>query len=72
MKSQLIKAVESGRILELIYVDGKGNISQRKIKVLDVNAESFCAYCYTRQQRRTFKLDNILSIGHERRIRRGA
>ena len=66
MKGLLLRAVSNGTILEMIYQDCKGNISQRRIKVLSVNDEAFRAYCYTRRQQRTFKLCNILSVGQVR------
>ena len=72
MRSLLLKAVVSGVILEMIYLDCKGNISQRRVRVLSVKEESFRAYCYTRKQQRTFKLANILSVGPVRNMKRGA
>ncbi|TCJ01972.1 hypothetical protein [Cytobacillus praedii] len=72
MRSLLLKAATSGALLEMIYLDCKGNISQRRIKVLSVNEESFRAYCHIRKQQRTFKTSNILSVGPVRNIRRGA
>lgn len=72
MSGLLLKAAVSGAILEMIYLDCKGNISQRRIKVLSVKEESFRAYCYIRMQQRTFKTSNILSVGPVRKIRRGA
>ncbi|MFE8698001.1 hypothetical protein ACFYKT_16790 [Cytobacillus sp. FJAT-53684] len=72
MRSLLIRASASGAILEMIYLDNKGNVSQRRIKVLSVKEESFRAYCYTRKQQRTFKFANVLSAGPARKMRRGA
>ncbi|KOP84133.1 hypothetical protein ACFFHH_20250 [Cytobacillus solani] len=72
MKSLLLKAAASGALLEMIYQDCKGNISQRRIKVLSVNEESLKAYCYIRKQQRTFKITNILSVGPVGNLRRGA
>lgn len=72
MKCLLLRAAASSGILELIYEDYTGNLSQCKIKILTVNDESFHAYCYMRKQQRTFKMSNILSIGPERKMKRGA
>lgn len=63
MKGLLLRAASNGEMLEMIYQDNKGNISQRKIKVLAVGEESFRTFCHTRKQQRTFKLENVLSIG---------
>jgi predicted DNA-binding transcriptional regulator YafY len=72
MKGLLLNAVETGERLELIYMSNKSELSQRIIKVLDVQEDSFKAYCYTRKQFRTFKMSNVLSIGRLRKHKMGA
>lgn len=68
----LKRALANNTDLEMIYLDNKGNLSQRRIKVLSVNNESFRAYCYNRKQQRTFKVSNVLSTGPVRNMKRGA
>ncbi|UYG93170.1 hypothetical protein [Cytobacillus firmus] len=72
MKGILLRAASNGEMLEMIYQDNKGNISQRRVKVLSMNNESFRAYCYARRQQRTFIIGNVLSVGPARKMRRGA
>ncbi|MDR4317907.1 Uncharacterised protein [Niallia circulans] len=72
MKGLLKRAVMNGEVLEMIYLNTKEEISQRRIKVIKLNEESFSAYCFTRNQQRTFKISNILSVGPVRTVRRGA
>ncbi|MBN6888958.1 putative DNA-binding transcriptional regulator YafY [Cytobacillus horneckiae] len=72
MKGLLTRAANRREELEMIYLDNKGNISQRRIKVLSVYDESFRAYCYVKRQQRTFKICNVLSMGPVRSVRRGA
>ena len=72
MKGLLKRAVVNGEVLEMIYLNTKGEISQRRIKVIKLNDDSFSAYCFTRKQQRTFKISNILSVGPVRKVRRGA
>ncbi|WP_433958833.1 hypothetical protein [Cytobacillus horneckiae] len=72
MTGLLKRAVSNREDLEMIYLDDKGNISQRRIKVLSVYDESFRTYCYVRRQQRTFKICNVLSMGPMRSVRRGA
>ncbi len=72
MKSTLKRAVASGEVLEMIYLDDKGNLSQRRIKVLSLKEESFKAYCFSKRQQRTFKVSNVLSVGPVRTARKGA
>lgn len=68
----LKRAAESKGVLEMIYQNNKGEFSQRRIQVIKMNEESFSAYCFTRNQQRTFKISNILSVGPVRKVRRGA
>jgi predicted DNA-binding transcriptional regulator YafY len=73
MKGLLLNAAETGERLEMIYICNKNELSQRTIKVLEVQEYEFKAYYYTRKQFRTFKISNVLSIGHLRKhIKMGA
>lgn len=63
MKGILLRAVNSKNPVELIYMDRGDQISQRIIRVLAINDHAVKAYCYTRRQFRTFRIDNILSVG---------
>lgn len=67
MKGLLIRSIETGEKLEMIYQSNKGDLTQRVIKVEKVGEDSFRAYCFTRKKVRTFKLSNILSIAPTRK-----
>jgi predicted DNA-binding transcriptional regulator YafY len=71
MKGILNRAFESGEILTMIYMDDKGQLSQRRIRIRTINDNQFSAYCFTRNKLRTFKMNNVLSIGLDGR-RKGA
>jgi predicted DNA-binding transcriptional regulator YafY len=71
MKGILNRAFESGEILTIIYMDDKGQLSQRRIRIRTINDNQFSAYCFAKNQLRTFKMNNILSIGLDCR-RKGA
>jgi predicted DNA-binding transcriptional regulator YafY len=58
----LVKSVEYGDVLDMMYMAKDGSISQRRIKVLQVGEVSFRAYCYKRESKRTFTIDNILAL----------
>ncbi|MGD6775848.1 hypothetical protein [Sutcliffiella horikoshii] len=47
--------------IEIIYMSKDGSITQRSLLVLDINKNSVTAFCYLRNQKRTFLLDSILS-----------
>lgn len=63
MKGLLLRALESGEVLEMIYQSDKGELSQRRIKVLDITNGTIKAFCLLRNRQRFFKTTNILSIG---------
>lgn len=41
---------------------GDGQISNRRIKVIQTGDASFSAYCYLRGSKRTFTNDNVLAL----------
>ncbi|WP_188205884.1 hypothetical protein [Alkalibacillus aidingensis] len=55
-------SVISKQILEMIYMDIQGQLTQRIIRVVREEEERILAFCYTRRQVRSFKKENILSI----------
>jgi len=64
MIEHMLKAsLERGSIITIIY-NGKSGISERNIKVLEMNDGKVKAYCYLRKQIRYFKLENILSAAY--------
>ncbi|PTY79708.1 hypothetical protein B5V89_03895 [Heyndrickxia sporothermodurans] len=62
MKGIFLLAKNTGQTLEIIYFSKLNQFSQRKIKVLSIGENSICAFCYLRNKRRVFKLENILSV----------
>lgn len=62
MKGLILRALETNEILEMIYLSERGEISQRKIKIISFANETVTAFCFMRNKPRVFKLSNILSI----------
>jgi len=56
------KPIARQQLLEMIYMSKAGKISKRTIKPFKVKDDSFTAYCFLRQARRTFKIDCVLSV----------
>ncbi|WP_405080021.1 hypothetical protein ACI48J_20435 [Paenibacillus chitinolyticus] len=50
-----------GRRVEIIYMDRKGAISQRDIRLLAVTGDKVKAYCYAQQALRFFRSADILA-----------
>lgn len=69
MSGFFINAMEHRDKIMIYYMDSKGKISQRIIRVVQLDDEKILAYCYYRKQVRSFKKDNILSCGQ---LKRGA
>lgn len=72
MNVLLERALQSGEVLELMYISNENEITYRNIKVINLTEDSFQGYCFLRRQQRFFKFDNILSIGPVRARRKGA
>lgn len=49
-------------IINIIYSSGD-KITQRNIRVFNIQGGSVKAFCYKRDQIRSFKIENILSAG---------
>ena len=62
MRNMLIKSVEYGELLDMMYLSKEGEISKRRIQVIQVGDVSFRAYCHLRKSKRTFTIDNILAL----------
>ncbi|HSI65871.1 MAG TPA: transcriptional regulator [Planococcus sp. (in: firmicutes)] len=62
MKAQILKAFKHQQPIHMIYMAGDGSISKRRVKILSVSGDSFQAYCFLRNRKRTFKIDNVLSL----------
>lgn len=56
------KAIQTGRKVNIIYLTQSGSISKRIIQVISYRDEHIIAFCYMRNQLRTFKIANILAV----------
>lgn len=62
MKAQILKAFKYQQLIDMMYMANDGSISKRRVKILKVSGESFQAYCFLRREKRTFKMENVLSV----------
>ncbi|EST12177.1 hypothetical protein [Sporolactobacillus laevolacticus] len=61
--------MRKGDTIELIYLTSRGNkLSQRTIRIMDVNETYIKAYCYSRKEVRIFRKDHILASRIIRRV----
>jgi predicted DNA-binding transcriptional regulator YafY len=50
-----------GRVVEIIYINDSGKITQRKIRVNSIENGIVRAYCFQQRGPRVFKIGNILA-----------
>jgi len=50
-----------GEVVEIVYMDKDGNLSQRRIEVHGIRGELVYSTCLTSGERRTFRKDRILA-----------
>lgn len=62
MKEQLIKAMQRNQVVNMMYIAKDGSITKRRVKVIKIIGDSFQAYCFTRQAKRTFMIDSVLAV----------
>ena len=62
VKERLLKAMQRKQFVDLMYMSKSGGITKRRVKVINVTNESFHAYCFTKNAKRTFLIENVLSM----------
>jgi len=62
MKDKMFSIWRNDQVIDMIYMDGKGKISKRRIRIINIHDQKFVAYCYLRNAKRTFQYENILSF----------
>lgn len=46
----------------MMYISKNNKITKRMVKIIKVDENSFRAFCFTRNAKRTFMIENILSL----------
>lgn len=49
-------------MVTIMYMSKSGEITKRRLKILKIMDDKFCAYCYTKCAQRTFIIDQVLAI----------
>ena len=62
MNEVILKSMKSGQIVEVMYMAKNGQVTKRRLKVIKLQSDSFQAYCFLRNTKRTFKVDNVLAL----------
>lgn len=61
MKEQLLKAMQRNQLVDLMYMSKSGGITKRRVNVIKMIGESFQAYCFMKNDKRTFIIDSVLA-----------
>lgn len=61
MKESLSKAMRYGQMVDVMYLSKSGEITKRRLKLLKLCGDSFQAYCFLRNTKRTFIIENVLA-----------
>ncbi|MEH7384998.1 hypothetical protein V7147_06230 [Bacillus sp. JJ1521] len=67
MRGTLQRALIQHTPIEIIYISQNGILTQRQIKVLEIQETTIKAFCLLRNKKRTFKIDSILSAAAPRK-----
>ncbi|UII57060.1 hypothetical protein LS684_06365 [Cytobacillus spongiae] len=69
MMQLLKRGFTERQLLEIIYISSKQKITHRTIIIYRIDDTSIQAYCYLRKQKRTFLIENILSVSpHHKKV----
>lgn len=62
MREQLVKAMRRNQLVNMMYVSKNGSVTKRRVKIIKIVGDSFQAFCFMRQTKRTFLIRNILAV----------
>ena len=62
MNKQLVKAMQRNQLVDIMYMAKDRSITKRRIKVIVMTEDNLQAYCFVRNAKRIFKIDNILAV----------
>ncbi|WP_419877975.1 WYL domain-containing protein [Brevibacillus centrosporus] len=62
MIKELQRAISQHQHIQIIYLGGDGNTSQRILRPVEIAGDRLKVYCLTRRAPRVFNIENILAI----------
>lgn len=51
-----------GKVVQLIYIDRKRNVSIRDVRIISVKGNQFKAFCYSAGAVRIFNVDHVVDM----------
>ena len=62
VRIELERYLNRGWIVELMYLSRIGEMSKRRVQIIKIQGEVFQAYCFKRNSKRTFLIENVLAL----------
>ncbi|MCR8853592.1 transcriptional regulator [Lysinibacillus fusiformis] len=62
MREQLIKAMQRNQLVDIMYIAKNGSVTKRRVRVIKIVGDSFQAFCFTRQAKRSFIIRNVIAV----------
>ncbi|MBO8162360.1 MAG: WYL domain-containing protein [Brevibacillus sp.] len=62
MQRDLERCLANNQLVEIIYMDRRGQTSKRVLRLYAIEGDKVKAYCFTRRANRVFTLTNILAV----------
>lgn len=62
VREQLVKAMQRNQLLNIMYLSKTGDISKRRIKIVKIVNNSVQAFCFLKNAKRTFIIENVLAV----------
>lgn len=62
MREQLVKAMQRNQLVNMMYVSKNGSVTKRRVKIIKIVGDSFQAFCFMRQTKRTFLISSVLAV----------
>lgn len=62
MREQLIKAMQRNQLVDIMYIAKNDSVTKRRVRVIKIVGDSLQAFCFTRQAKRSFIIQNVLAV----------
>lgn len=62
MKNEILRHIRLGKVVEIMYIDQRKQLTRRLVKLIRIEGEYVQAFCYVKRAPRMFKISNILAI----------
>ncbi|WP_206529901.1 WYL domain-containing protein [Brevibacillus sp. SYP-B805] len=67
IRRDLQRFFAAGERIDIIYLDRRGQVTKRMLRILGLTDSRLKAYCYTRRAPRVFDIANILAVSPAQR-----